>query len=255
MTQKEAKILIFDIETAPNEGYTWGKYEQNVIEFTQDWYMLCFAAKWLGEKKVHTAKLNDFNLYKKDKKNDKEVLKKLWDLLDQADVVVAHNGNRFDIKKSNARFVYHGLPPPSFYHSIDTLTVARRYFKFSSNKLDDLCAYFGIGNKLHHEGFGLWKKCMAGERKAWNKMMKYNVQDIQILEKLYLKLRPWITNHPNRALLDGNSRACPNCGEDKLQKKGLRYTRTNVYQRWICTKCGAQCSGRTPEKSEKPMVK
>lgn len=253
--KQEIKILVFDIETAPNEGYTWGKYEQNVIQFTHNWYMLCFAAKWLNQKKVYTAKLPDFKLYKREKDNDREVVKALWHLLDEADVVVAHNGNKFDIKKSNARFAYHGLPPPSSYASIDTLLVAKRYFKFDSNHLTDLGTFFKIGNKLHHEGFSLWTKCMAGNKRAWRKMIKYNIQDIILLEKLYLKLLPWITNHPNRALYDCKPNACPNCGQTNLIKNGLYYTRIQTYQRWRCKDCGASATSRTPIKQEKPEVK
>ena len=77
------KILIFAIETAPNLGYIWGKYEQNVIDYKHEWYMLCFAAKWLDKKRIITSKLNDFKLFKKDSQNDLEVIKVLWKLLQQ----------------------------------------------------------------------------------------------------------------------------------------------------------------------------
>ena len=43
--EKTPKILLIDIETAPNLGYIWGKYEQNVIDYKTEWYLLSFCAK------------------------------------------------------------------------------------------------------------------------------------------------------------------------------------------------------------------
>ena len=135
MIKNKAKILLFDIETAPNLGYVWGKWEQDVIEFDRQWYMLCFCAKWLGDKKVMTHALPDFSLYKKDPENDKELVKKLWELFNEADIIIAHNGDEFDIKKSNARFIYHGFTPNPHYKTIDTKKIAKKYFSFNENNL------------------------------------------------------------------------------------------------------------------------
>lgn len=253
MTNK--KILLFDIETAPNLSYTWGKYEQNVIEFERDWYMLCFAAKWLGSKKMITSSLPDFKLYKKDKEDDKEVVKALWKLFDEAEVIIAHNGNRFDIKKANAKFLALGLNPPSSYQKVDTLSEARKYFKFDSNKLDDLGHYLGVGRKVDTGGFALWKGCMLGEPSSWKKMIKYNKQDVTLLEDVYLKLRPWMESHPNMNLLDNSTKLCPKCGSTKVTRRGFYLTRVSKFQRWQCQSCGGWSRSRLSEKEDKPNIK
>ena len=249
------KILVFDVETAPNLAYVWGKYEQNVIDYESEWYMLCFVAKWIGNKKLITSKLPDYKNFKKNKEDDLEVVKCLWELFDEADVVVAHNGNSFDIKKTYARFIYHGLPPPSPFKSIDTKLVAKRYFKFNSNKLDDLGRYLKVGRKVHHEGFPLWLGCMEGKISSWNKMIKYNKQDVILLEKVYYKFLPFIGNHPNVGLYQGKRHACPNCGSEHLNRRGFAYTKTNVYQRWQCLDCGAHSQSSKAEKRVKNGVK
>lgn len=235
-----SKILLFDIETSPNIGFTWGKWEQNVIEFVEDWHMLSFAYKWLDEKTTHVVSLPDFKLYSKDKSNDKELVKELWKLFDEADAIIAHNGTKFDIKKSNTRFIQHGLTPPSPYKVIDTLTIAKKYFKFDSNKLDDLGKYLGVGRKIDTGGFELWKGCMSGDMLSWRRMCLYNKQDVILLEKIYLKMRNWITNHPNLSVLDGRNGTCNSCGSAKLQKRGfgIRGGGTKV-QRMNCQSCGA----------------
>lgn len=250
------KILLFDIETAPNLAYVWGKYEQNVIEYDSEWYLLCYAAKWLGKNKIMTSKLTDFpSRFKKDSNDDLEVVKELWKLLDEADIVIAHNGKAFDVKKTNARFLYHGLLPPSPFKQIDTLTEARKHFKFNSNKLDDICNLLGIGRKIKHEGFSLWLKCMKGQSSAWNKMIKYNKQDVILLEKVYEKFKPYITNHPNIGLYQQKDFACPNCGSQHLQKRGFNRTKTNLYQRYQCQSCGAWSQSTKSEKTIKSTVK
>ena len=254
--KKRDRILLFDIENSPNIGYVWGKHEQEVIDFQKEWYMLSFAYKWLGEKTVKAYSLPDFKTYKKDKTNDKELLKMLWKLLDEADVVVGHNSNSFDIRKTNARFIVNGMMRPSPYKTVDTLREARKHFFFNSNKLDHLSTLLGIGRKVETGGFKLWLDCMSGDMKAWKRMVKYNKNDILLLEDLYLLLRPWIINHPNRALMDGKERACPTCSSEKVHSKGFAYTRVGKFRRWICTNCGAYSQSRKAEKEFiKPEIK
>jgi uncharacterized protein YprB with RNaseH-like and TPR domain len=153
----QSKIAFIDIETAPSLGWVWGKWEQNVIDFKRDWYMLSYAVKWVGSKKVETRGLIDYPSYKKDMENDKQLVEDLWNVFNEADILIGHNGDAFDIRKANSRFLTHGLMPPAPYKTVDTLKIARRAFKFDSNKLDDLGRYLGLGRKLPHTGFNLWR--------------------------------------------------------------------------------------------------
>ena len=240
---KPPRILFIDIETAPSLGYVWGKWEQNVIAFKEDWYILSFAFKWLGDKKVQTRILPDYKFYKNNPQNDKFLAQELWKLFDEADIIIGHHGDGFDIKKSNARFVFHDLPPPSPYKSIDTLKIARRYFKFDSNKLDDLAQYLKIGRKRPHLGFKhTWLDCMTGNMKAWKVMKRYNGHDVTLLEDIYLRLRAWATSHPNldTFVKRGN---CPTCQSSRLQRRGWSYTKTGKRARFHCNSCGHWSSG------------
>jgi len=232
------RILFFDVETFANKIYSWGIYEQNAIEVLEHWYMLSFAWKWQGEKQTHVRALPDYPLYKKDPKNDRMLIEELWKLFDEADVVVGHNSNSFDIKKANARFAKHGLKPPSPYQKVDTKLVAKSYFRFDSNKLDALGSYFGIGRKINTGGFALWLGCEKGDMKSWGLMKKYNKMDVILLEKVYNHMLPYMTNHPNMGLLSGNTRACPSCGSLHLNQRGYRYTRTMVMKQFCCKDCG-----------------
>lgn len=249
-------ILIMDIETSPLLGYVWGLWEQNVIKVKEEWYILCFAYEWVDEGKTKVVSLPDYKLFKRNKKDDKQVMKKMWKLLDKADIVIAHNGDKFDIRKINARFIINGMNPPSPYKTIDTLKVARSKFAFTSNKLDDLGEYLNVGRKVKHEGFGLWLKCMAGDMKAWKRMQEYNLQDVALLRKVYIKLRPYMTNHPNMNKYMGSLRNCPNCGYDKLIRRGLasEVGNVNFYQRYSCNSCGKWCRGREALKLIKPDI-
>lgn len=186
------KIAIVDIENAPNLAYVWEKYEQDVLSFEREWNMMSFAYKWRGEKKVHCYALPDFPRYKKDPHDDSQLVAKLWEVFDEADIIVWHNGDRFDRRKSNARYLFNRLRPPSPYRTVDTLKEARRLFKFNSNRLGDLATHLGVGSKVKHEGFPLWLKCMRGDMLAWARMKKYNTGDITINERVYEKLLPWI---------------------------------------------------------------
>ena len=211
--------------------------------------MISFAYKWLGEKTTYVKSLPDYPLYKKDPHNDRVLIKDLWALFNEADVVIAHNGLQFDVKKSNARFMKHELPPPKPYKIIDTKIVAKSYCKMDSNKLDDICDYFNIGRKINTGGFELWLGCERGEKDAWKKMCEYNKHDVVLLEKVYLRMLPYMTTHPNIGLLMGNRRACPCCGSTHIVGEGTKITRTNIMQQWKCMECGSWSS--SPIEGEK----
>lgn len=229
-----AKIVFLDIETAPSLGYVWGKWQQDVIEFKQDWYVLSFSYKYFGEKKIRTHVLADYPSFEKDKENDERLIGELWTILDGADIVIGHNLDKFDIKKTNTRFISHGMPPPSPYKTVDTLKIARKAFKFDSNKLDELGRYLGLGRKLPHTGFRLWLGCMNGDTASWKLMKKYNEQDVALLEKVYLLMRPWASTHPN---VNKGVTACPKCSSTNTQKRGFSYTLLRQKQRYQCLAC------------------
>jgi DNA polymerase elongation subunit (family B) len=225
------RILLFDIETSPNLAYVWGKYQQDVIAYEDEWQLLSVAWKWLGKSQVFCETQKGGS--------DLNLVVRLHDLFNQADVIVAHNGDEFDIKKVKARFLAHDLPPTKPLATVDTLKVAKKYFRFNSNKLDDIARSLKIGRKVKHSGFDLWLGCMKGNKKAWAKMEKYNKRDVVLLEKVYKKLRPWMERHPNMAALYGEKTGCPHCGNIGIVRWGYRATATGLQQRMLCKGCGA----------------
>ena len=251
MTQnRKPRVLIYDIETAPNLGYVWGKWDQNVVSFTQQWFILSFAYKWLGQKMVYSVSMQDFEDYKPGSCDDKHVVVELATLFDQADMTVTHNGKSFDDKKARSRMLVHGLDPPSPYEEIDTLRVARRAFAFTSNSLDDLCQLLGLPRKKQTGGFETWLGCMNGDPKAWDKLTRYNRQDVIILEELYLKMLPWVHAHPNMAAYNGKPNSCPKCGGGPLMARGWKYFPATRRRSFQCKNCGGYSTGRTIEKLE-----
>jgi len=231
------RILLFDIECTPMLGYTWGKWQQNVLKFTEDWWMLSFAYRWYGtNEKVKVRSLPMFPGYEDDLKNDEHLVKEMWELMNEADIVIAHNGDKFDVKKVNARFAVHGLPRPTPGQSVDTLKVARQSFAFSSNSLNDLGQFLDLGQKLSHAGFDLWLGCMAGEKKSWKIMEAYNKQDVVLLEQVYERFKKdgWIPRHPDIAILSGINNGCPICGSTERVKNGFYPTTAYRYQKYIC---------------------
>lgn len=228
---RQVKVLLMDIEISPNLGYSWGKWEQNIIEFKEEWQILSIGYKWLGEKKTHCITIDDLG-----SKNDKELTKIIWALFQEADILIAHNGKAFDIKKAKARFVFWKLKPCKHLSVIDTKQVAKNGFSFTSNSLDDLGKHLGVGRKIKHEGFGLWLKCMGGDRAAFKRMKKYNVQDVILLEKVYKRLLPWIPNHPSLAAIK-EVVGCPNCGSSHVVKQGVRANHTGLRQQMQCKSC------------------
>jgi hypothetical protein len=250
---REPRILEIDIETAPAKAWVWGIYDQNPSYdqmLIDEWYVLCWSAKWLNSSKMYSSALPDFKAeYKKNPKNDFFVLREMWDLLNEADIVIAHNGDKFDIRKLQARFVYHGMEPYAPFKSIDTLKVARKHFKFTSNRLDHLGIFLGLGRKESTGGFKLWKDICENQcPKAWKKMISYNKQDVLLLEKVYIKLRPWMSNHPNLAVMsEAKELTCPQCMGTKFHSRGFDYGASKKRRRYKCVStegCGGWAYGK-----------
>lgn len=250
MMATKARVLFFDIETMAILGWTFGPlYEAKILHVEHDTHLLSIAWKWVGEKRTYVKGLPDFPLYRKDPHNDLELAKLIHRLLDEADIVIGHNSTSFDVKIVNSRIMHHHLTPPAPYRQIDTKRIAKKYGRFTSNKLDDLGKELQLGQKLDTGGFDLWLKCDSGDMAAWDKMLEYNKQDVILDEELYLELRPWIENHPAMNLLLNKMEACPKCGEGPLHSKGKQVSKTNVYQRYQCQNCGGYSRLRIPEKS------
>lgn len=224
----KSKILLYDIETFPNLAYVWGKYDQNVIAFKEEWQLASVAWKWLGESTVHCQTVQG-------NKTDLALCETLHDLLSEADIVIAHNGDEFDQKKVRARMVTHKMQPLPPITSIDTKKVAKKYFNFTSNSLNDLGKTLGVGKKVQTGGFDLWLDCMAGKKEAWKKMATYNRQDVVLLEKVFQRMRPWM----DKAILIPTVafKSCPHCESEDVKKDGIRGNGTTVKQEWECNSC------------------
>ena len=235
-------ILLYDIENSPGLGWVWEMWNTNVIAMEQDWYMLSFAYKWLNTDDIGFVSIFQDPEFVSDTTNDYYVAERLAALLDHADVLVAHNGDKFDRKKSNTRFLYWGIDSPSPYRTVDTWKLAKKDFSHFSNALKELGRVHELGDKEHHTGFELWRECMAGNSAFWKTMEKYNRQDVRLLEQVYIKLLPWMgapgqTKHLNFGFWYGGKMICPNCGHNKLVQKGTHRTTVSEFPTYQCERC------------------
>lgn len=165
----------------------------------------------------------------------------MWKLLAEAHIVVYQNGDKFDRKKLNTRFAHAGLGPPPPFQTVDTFKTFKSVFGFDVNSLDEVCRFFGIGRKIRTGGKELWFDCIDGDMAAWAKMKKYNANDVApLLEEIYLRILPWIKNHPNLGLYTGTT-CCPKCGSRMLQARGFARTSAATYRRYQCQACGGWC--------------
>lgn len=213
--------------------FSWGLFNQNISidQIAKSGEILCFAAKWLGKKELV--------YYGLDTHTKKQMLAAAHKLLNEADAVISYNGKRYDMPTLNKEFIKADMKPPAPYKQIDLLTVARGQFRFTSNKLDYVAQFLGLGAKHKHKGMALWLGCMDKNPADWKVMQKYNKQDVVLLEKVYNKMLPWIPRHANWSVFSDKF-CCPNCGSTHFQHRGDRYYKTlmGVYNRYQCNKCG-----------------
>jgi len=211
-------------------------WQQNVglTQIIDSGYVLCWAAKWYGEETIHYDSVFQ--------SKPKKMISRIYNLLENADAVIHYNGTKFDIPTLNKEFLLHGLTPPAPYKQIDLLKTARSKFRFPSNKLDYISQTLKLGKKLKNSGHELWISCMNNDPKAWEVMKEYNINDVILLEAVYEKLKPWISNHPNHGAYDDGV-CCTNCGSLRYQRRGVAVTRSFKYPRYWCKNCGTWFKG------------
>lgn len=240
------RILSLDIETAPMLAYIWSLWQQGVgLNMLQkDWYIISWAAKWVGEQGIFYQDIRETV----GKEEDASILPDLWELLNEADMVLTQNGKKFDIKKINSRFLSAGMRPPRPYKHVDILQINKRVFGHTSNKLEYIAEKFNIEfKKLKHKnfpGFELWEACLAGDQKAWDEMEVYNKHDILSLEEYYVKVAPWDNRHPNVNLYSESLDRTCTCGCTDWVRDGFARTNLSVFEQYRCTNCGAFQRGR-----------
>lgn len=235
------KVLIYDIETAPILANVWDIWNQNVglNQIESDWHVLSWSAKWLSAPDSQIMYMDQ--RHNKNIADDKALLKEIWNLLDEADIVITQNGKKFDQKKLNARFVINGMQPPSSYKHIDTRQIAKKHFGFTSNRLEymtkKLCKKYTKSDHKKFPGFSLWEQCMLGNIEAWKEMEEYNKFDVLALEELFSILTPW-DNSINFSLYHEEEDVVCRCGSTSFAKNGFYYTSSGKFQKYKCKSCG-----------------
>lgn len=256
------KILLFDIETAPMIAATFKKWDTSIGDdfILRDWNIISWSAKWLFEKEVFSMRVT---AKEQEQANDERIVRGLWKVLDEANIVIAHNLKKFDKKIAQTRFLKYDLKFPSHYQEIDTLQELRKHFKITSNKLDYVAKKFlGIGSKKPTDS-SLWMDCIGNpyhgikpSEKAIKDMSLYCDQDVRVLEDVYLAIRGYITKHPNLALWSGtDNMVCKSCYHDEFHPIGHYTTLVNTYFGYRCKKCGNVHRSRRPIENSKVALR
>lgn len=243
---KKPRIVSFDIEVSPALGYfyppTW---ETGILKIEERQKLMSFAWQVVGERKIHALCLADTDTYKVDPKNDKLLTIALHEIMSDADILLGQNSDNFDIKMANYFFIKNGLEPIPPTKSIDTKKIAKRYFKFANNTLDNLGEELGVGGKTKTTYKDLWVDAfLGGDKKAWKLMNIYCKNDVRVTTEIYLKMRGFMHSHPSLSRISGEWDSCPRCGSYSFRIKAYRTTNTSRYRQYQCNDCRGYFSDR-----------
>lgn len=251
---KKPKILSFDLEVSPAIGWFYPPtYDTGILKVEERQKLMSFAFQWVGEKRITSVALNDFSDYEKDPRDDRQLVEALHEQMSRADILLGQNSDNFDIKMANYFFIRNNLEPIPPTKSIDTKKIAKRYFRFANNKLDNLGEELGVGGKTEITHADLWYKCFVErDEKSWALMNKYCENDVRITTEIYLKMRGFMRNHPNLARISGDFDSCPGCGGYNYRIRAYRYTNLLKYHQYSCNDCGIFFSDRQAVLDSKP---
>lgn len=239
---RRVRLLFYDIETAPMLSFHWQpktEYVAAPMVEADDRFLLCWSAKWSDSTEVITGRVSQKEARAQD---DTRIVGSLADLMREAPYVVAHNGNRFDYKRVNARLLLNRLAPLGNVQQIDTLNIARQSFDLPYNNLNYLAQKLGFGQKLHTD-FELWRRAYYGEVTALKQMEAYNRQDVVLLEHVFHAIAPYAKTLPR--LVDAaewREELCPYCGSKERKRSGFYRTKVNTCLKFRCD-CGREYRG------------
>ena len=252
--ENKPKVLFYDIETLPNISAHFGNWNENLPhkQRIQESCLLSHSWCWGNDGEIHGRVLTPTEAINHD---DERLVLELWSLLDNADIVIGHNISRYDNKKANAYFIKYGLPPVSPFKSIDTLSIAKRKFKFEFNSLAYLAKYLGVTDKIENDGMPLWIDCHLGKQEALNTMLRYNIGDVKTQREVYNILKSYDNNGVNMSLYDSTEcLKCVSCGSHNVSMltNKLVYTPSNKYLAYRCNDCSIVMRGsKSGEVSDK----
>lgn len=232
MDNTQPKVLIWDLETGGVNAF-----------YADLGFILNFGYKWLGEKETHCLKVSDYpGWFKRERDcpiDDKPLIEDALKIMAEADILVAHFGDKFDRKFFQGRCAIHNLTPPPPTIQRDTCMLSWKYFKFRSNRLAALAKHFNLKQRKYqkksNEWPGWWLRAMAGSKRAIKAMSEYCKQDVRTTELVYLRIRPYDTAHPR---LFSPTQRCKKCN-GKMEYSGYRVTLNNRYHRIRCMQCGS----------------
>lgn len=239
------KVLALDIECSPAVVHAWSLRDLHIglNQIMEDPEIIGVGYSWDGKPAKYVSKWDQEDLGGR-----AFMLGFIWQLLDEADVVVTYNGVGFDIPWLNGEFMREGMTPPAPFKNIDLYRVFKKNARFISHKLDYVAgAVLGM-HKLPTGGHQLWVDCMAGDEKARKRMKTYCCRDVMLLWPLLEKALPWLGGQVNFALWSehGAELACQKCGQAQyLRPKGTAYTVSRAYPQFLCCPDRGGCGGWT----------
>lgn len=248
---KKLPTLVFDIETAPLNGDFW-RADQNYIgheALNEDSFVICWSAKWYGESKVYSDCVTPEQALARD---DRSVVSSLAEMMREAELLIAHNGDKFDLPRINGRLMVLRQEPLTPVKMIDTLRLARKSFDLPYNKLDFLAELLLDDHKIRTD-FDLWRLAVRGDERALEKMVRYNRKDVTLLERVFNVMKPYVKGLPRMIQVDRDrDRLCPTCGSANLTKRGFHNTNVSRFQTWQCMEDGCGRYSRTYEGALEP---
>ena len=253
--QHKPKILHYDIETSLAKSYHFQQWKVNLSQKQkiQESHLLSHAWAW-GDGEVVGSVLTVEEMLNHD---PERLVLECWSLLDNCDILVAHNGKRFDVKKVNSYFLQYGMPPPSPYKVIDTLLIAKAKFALPFNSLAYLAEFLNVEQKIDTGGIDLWIRCDKGDPEALQSMLEYNMGDITTLRGVYNHLISWSNDNVNVALYSDHGTSCPHCASDDVSLINGKhaYTAAQKYSVYRCNECGAVLRSKTKEGKGNSLVR
>lgn len=251
---KKPRIISFDLEVSPALGWfyppTW---ETGIIKSVDRQKLMSFAWQVVGEKKITAKNLSQMPFYIVDPHSDKELVIELHNVMSTADILLGQNSDQFDVRMANYFFILNDLEPIPPTKYIDTKKIAKRYFKFLNNTLDNLGEELGFGGKTEITYKDLWFKAFVQQDpKAWKLMDIYCKNDVDKTTRIYLKMRGFMHSHPSLSRISGEFDSCPRCGGYSFKIKAYRTTNTSSYRQYQCNDCLGFFTDRVAVKEPKP---
>lgn len=156
--------------------------------------ILCACVMTYDPEGIKVFRADEYPAWKAGKRSDDhDITAELMAYLEEFDVLIAHNGVKYDLPFIRTRAIQYGLPPLNPLKIVDPVLAARRQLRMQSNSLDAIAKHLDAPHQKTPLEPRVWARAMMDDDKAaMDLIVEHCIADVKVLDFVAWSMRGYI---------------------------------------------------------------